>query len=398
MSNWSPVPATLAPYATRDEGSRGRLYPEPPSSTRGDFRRDCDRVLHSSAFRRLKYKTQVFVDAVGQNYRTRLTHSLEVSQIARSMARTLGLNEDLTEALSLSHDLGHTCFGHAGEDALKDCMAPFGGFDHNAQSLRVVTHLECRYAGFDGLNLTWETLEGLVKHNGPLEGGLAVGSADVPPYVRGYSDLFDLELATFAGPEAQVASISDDIAYNAHDLDDGLRARFVEIDAVEEVPLIGRVLGQVRTLHPRLDRRRLINETIRRVITLMIEDVCRETRLRLGALAPASVWDIRRASRPVVAFSPEMSREVGELQSFLFTNLYRHYRVNRMTSKARRVVKDLFARFLEEPKTLPDNWRSGTLVAGELATARVTCDYIAGMTDHFALDEHARLFDPFVRP
>lgn len=398
MTPWTPVPVSLAPYATRDEDSRGRLYPEPASPTRGDFRRDCDRVLHSSAFRRLKYKTQVFVDAIGQNYRTRLTHSLEVAQIARSIARTLGLNEDLAEVLSLSHDLGHTCFGHAGEDALKDCMAPFGGFDHNAQSLRVVTHLECRYAGFDGLNLTWETLEGLIKHNGPLEGDRATGGAEIPPYVRGYSTLFDLELDTFAGPEAQVASLSDDIAYSAHDLDDGLRAGFVDIDAVKQVPLVGRVLQEVRTLHPRLDRSRLINETIRRVIALMIEDVCQETRARLKVLAPGSVSDIRRASCPVVAFSPDMTSQVEALQAFLFTTLYRHYRVNRMTSKARLVVKNLFARFLEEPGILPDDWRGATLGPGSQATARVACDYIAGMADHFALDEHARLFDPLVRP
>ncbi|MBE1237592.1 deoxyguanosinetriphosphate triphosphohydrolase [Phaeovibrio sulfidiphilus] len=396
MSTGAPQ-APLAPYAVPHTSPRGRLHPESPARFRSDFRRDCDRVLHSSAFRRLSYKTQVFVDSVGQNYRTRLTHSLEVAQIARSLARTLGLNEDLTETLALSHDLGHTCFGHAGEDALHECMIPFGGFDHNAQSLKIVTSLEHRYADFDGLNLCWETLEGLVKHKGPLCGPLAPEGCVVPPCVTAFNALFDLELHTFPGAEAQVAALSDDIAYNAHDLDDGLRARFVDIGKAEDVALVGPIFRSVRAEYTGLSRSRLIHEVIRRLIGLMIDDVTRESRARLDALSAKSPCAIRNHPAPVIAFSPRMRAAVDELGEFLFTNLYRHYRVNRMTSKARRVVRELFGCFLNEPRLLAPDWRARAGDPGDAVTARTACDYIAGMTDRFALDEHARLFDPFER-
>ncbi|GEO82793.1 deoxyguanosinetriphosphate triphosphohydrolase [Pararhodospirillum oryzae] len=398
MSRWIPRLPDLAPYATRPADTRGRLFTEPESSSRTVHQRDRDRLLHSAAFRRLKYKTQVFVNSVGDNYRTRLTHTLEVSQIARSIARTLGLNEDLAEALALAHDLGHPCFGHAGERALKECMAPFDGFDHNAQSLRVVTALEHRYADFDGLNLTWETLEGLAKHNGPLLAPGDTNAGALPWAIRAYAPWPDLELETLAGPEAQVAALSDDIAYNAHDIDDGLRAGLITLDDLAGVPLVGPVLRAVHARHPGLEPSRVIHETVRRLIALMIEDLVRETGDRLEQARPTSAAEVRLLGRPVVAFSPALAEAHAGLKNFLFPAVYRHYRVNRMTSKARRVVKDLFTRLTEEPRLLPDDWSRRAGDPGDARTARVVCDYIAGMTDRFALDEHARIFDPLVRP
>ena len=382
----SPLPRPLQPYACRPEESRGRLYPEPESATRSCFQRDRDRIIHSAAFRRLEYKTQVFVNHEGDFFRTRLTHSLEVSQIARSVCRALGLNEDLAEALALAHDLGHPPFGHAGEDALKEMMEPFGGFDHNAQSLRVVTRLEARYAEFDGLNLTWEALEGVVKHNGPLKGA-------PPRAIAEYLPVHDLEIHTFAGPEAQVAALADDIAYNNHDIDDGLRAGLFTVEDLKDVPLAGPVFAEVRKSYPDLDENRLIHESVRRMIGIMVEDVLAETARRLGDAAPRSPDDVRRLKAPVAAFSDAMRAHDRGLKEFLFAHMYRHYRLNRMTSKARRVVKDLFRLLVDEPQCLPTEWRNQAKGPNDVATAQLVADYVAGMTDRYALDEHRQLFD-----
>ncbi|MCR6632042.1 MAG: deoxyguanosinetriphosphate triphosphohydrolase [Magnetospirillum sp.] len=390
--------AVLAPYACRPEESRGRLYPEPESQTRTPFQRDRDRIIHSAAFRRLQYKTQVFVYHEGDNFRTRLTHSLEVSQIARSVARVLGLDEDMAESLALAHDLGHTPFGHAGEDALQDVLADFGGFDHNAQSLRVVTKLERRYVAFDGLNLTWETLEGLVKHNGPLSGPLAVKTEPLPGAITEYVARHDLELDTFASAEAQVAALADDVAYNNHDIEDGLRAGLFRIEDLKDVPLVGPVLHDVAREHPGIDRSIQIHETVRRMIGMMIVDMIEETRRRLDEFKPGSAGDVRRLGLPLVAFSEGMKANDRALKEFLFPNMYRHFLVNRMTSKARRVVKDLFTLLHAEPGCLPPEWRRLTDGVGTSKTARVVADYIAGMTDRFALDEHRRLFDMQEKP
>ncbi len=376
----------LAPYASMPGRSRGRLYPEPESPTRTAFQRDRDRIIHSTAFRRLQYKTQVFVYHEGDHYRTRLTHSLEVSQIARSICRRLGLDEDLAEALALAHDLGHTPFGHAGEDALAAVMRPHGGFDHNAHGLRLVTALERRYAGFDGLNLTWETLEGIAKHNGPLGG-------DAPDAIKAYVARHDLELHTWPGPEAQVAALADDIAYNSHDLDDGLRAGLFTAADLADVPLVGPILRAVLRDHPGLERMRLANETVRRLIGLMIDDLLAETQVRLAAAAPASVEAVRALGRPVVGHGADLGREAGTLKSFLFEHMYRHERVKRMTERAHEVVKGLFSRYLSEPGLLPAEW--GAAIEGTsdaAAVARLVADYIAGMTDRYALDEHARIY------
>jgi len=385
------APAALAPWASHPEASRGRLYPEPESASRNPFQRDRDRIIHSAAFRRLEYKTQVFVNHEGDFFRTRLTHSLEVSQIARSICRSLGLNEDLAEALALAHDLGHPPFGHAGEDALKEVAAPFGGFDHNAQSLRVVTALERRYARFDGLNLTWETLEGVVKHNGPLTG--AGARSGLPLAIAEYAETHDLELDTHAGPEAQVAALSDDIAYNNHDIDDGLRAGLFTLEDLRDVPLIGPMFAVVEQAYPGIDESRLIHEAVRRLIGHMVGDLVEETQRRIAEANPASAEDIRRLGRPVVSFSDEMQEHDRSLKAFLFDHMYRHYKLNRMTSKARRVVRDLFQLLLDDPGCLPTEWRASAGSPGTSETARVVTDYVAGMTDRYALDEHKQLFD-----
>ncbi|MBC7905676.1 MAG: deoxyguanosinetriphosphate triphosphohydrolase [Rhodospirillaceae bacterium] len=391
--------AILAPYACRAENSRGRLYPEPESQTRTPFQRDRDRIIHSAAFRRLQYKTQVFVYHEGDNFRTRLTHSLEVSQIARSVARVLNLDEDMAEALALAHDLGHTPFGHAGEDGLQAVLADFGGFDHNAQSLRVVTKLERRYVEFDGLNLTWETLEGLVKHNGPLVGPMATKKVPaLPGAITEYVARHDLELDTFASAEAQVAAMSDDVAYNNHDIDDGLRAGLFTIKDLEDVPLVGPVLYAVAKEHPGVELSLQIHETVRRMIGMMILDMIGETQRRIADLKPKCADEVRRLGQPLVSFSDEMVANDRALKKFLFPNMYRHFMVNRMTSKARRVVKDLFTLLHAEPECLPPEWRRQSDGAGTSKTARVVADYIAGMTDRFALDEHRRLFDMQEKP
>ncbi|MGH7046859.1 MAG: deoxyguanosinetriphosphate triphosphohydrolase [Stellaceae bacterium] len=384
----------LAPYASKPNESRGRLHPEPEHVTRSPYQRDRDRIIHSTAFRRLTYKTQVFVYHEGDHYRTRLTHSLEVAQIARTVARALRLDEDLTETLALAHDLGHTPFGHAGEEALNTEMARFGGFSHNDQTLRILTHLERRYAGFDGLNLTWETLEGTVKHNGPLMG--PGRDRPLPPTILEYDRLQPLALDSFPGAEAQIASLADDIAYNNHDLDDGLRASLFTVGDLADVPLVGPVFGEVTARYPALDEPRLIHESIRRVIDRMVGDLIAETGRRLADSRARSVAEIRALKTPVAAFSDAMRQNDRALKEFLFERMYRHYRVNRMSSKARRVVRDLFGLYLAEPECLPGEWRGLTAGPDDPRTARVAADYLAGMTDRFALDEHHRLFDTYV--
>ena len=380
--------------ATDPAQSRGRLHKEDESPTRTIYQRDRDRIIHCGAFRRLKYKTQVFVYGEGENYRTRLTHSLEVSQIARSISRFVGLNEDIAEALALAHDLGHTCFGHAGEDVLQECMADYNGFDHNAQGLRIVTKLEHRYAAFDGLNLTWETIEGLVKHNGPI---IAKVDKPVPLAITEYNAVQDLDLATWPGAEAQVAAISDDIAYNAHDFDDGLKAGLFPLEAVMELPLVGPIFKNIAQRYPGLEKGRLIHESLRGLIAAMVNDVILESHRRFTLFKPASTADVRGLGQAMVGFSAEMAAHEKAVKGFLFTNMYRHTRVVRMTSKAKRIVRDLFDLLLAEPHLLPDDWHLGLDGPKTLKTARRVADYIAGMTDKFALDEHARLFDPTVK-
>ena len=384
---------TLAPYAAKAGETRGRLYQEPESSTRSPFQRDRDRIIHSAAFRRLKHKTQVFVYHEGDYYRTRLTHSLEVAQVARSISRALELDEDLAEALALAHDLGHTPFGHAGEDALDAAMAPFGGFDHNDQTLRILTRLERRYAEFDGLNLTWETLEGVVKHNGPLlperPGRL------VPRTIAEYVTRHDLELATEPGVEAQVASLSDDLAYVTHDIDDGLRAGLFTVADFDGVPLAGPAFAAVAARYPGLEMSRLVHEATRRLIDAMVNDILAETRGRLAAAAPRSAQEVRNLPHKVAAFSQAMADDVRGLKAFLFQSMYRHYKVNRMTGKARRVVRDLFDLYIAEPDCLPDDWRRDAESLTGRERAILVSDYIAGMTDRYALEEHRRLFDPY---
>jgi len=378
---------TPAPFASRPDLSRGRLNAEPESAARSPFQRDRDRIIHSAAFRRLEHKTQVFVHHEGDHYRSRLTHSLEVAQIARSVSRELGLNEDLAEALALAHDLGHTPFGHAGEDALSAAMKPYGGFDHNAHTLRIVVELEGRYAAFDGLNLTWETLEGIVKHNGPMDANT------VPETISRYLQRHDLEIATHAGPEAQVAAQADDIAYNNHDIDDGLRAGLLTVDDFADVPMVGPVFHELRKNFPYLDTPRLVHEAIRRLINAMVTDLVAETRARIARHAPRTVEEVRGLSEPIAAFSTQMQDNDRSLKEFLFENMYRHFRLNRMASKARRVLTDLFDLLLSEPQCLPTVWYQRADGAGTPVTARLVADYIAGMTDRYALKEHARLFD-----
>jgi dGTPase len=392
------VARARAPYAAEPGSSRGRRYPEPASATRNAFRRDCDRIIHSAAFRRLKYKTQVFVFHEGDHYRTRLTHTLEVTQIARSLARALGLDEDLAEALALAHDLGHPPFGHAGERALDRCLEAFGGFDHNAQTLRVVTLIERRYPEFDGLNLTWESLEGIVKHNGPLTDrqGRAIGRyADrgIPAAIALYGAAHDLWLWSYPGPEAQVAAIADDIAYNAHDIDDGLRAELFSLDDLGEVTLAGAALAEIRARYPQLDPARLVHELIRRLIGQMIEDVTIESDRRLRARPLRSVDDVRAAGEPLVGFSGPLAEADRAIKRFLFARMYRHERVMRIMDRAHEVVRDLFAHYLAHPDHLPAEWSHDLDAAEAASRARRVADFIAGMTDRYALGEHARLFD-----
>jgi dGTPase len=391
--------APRSAYACDPERSRGRLFVEPPSRTRSPFRRDCDRVIHSTAFRRLKYKTQVFVFHEGDHYRTRLTHSLEVAQIARALARQLGLDEDLTETLALAHDLGHPPFGHAGERALDACLQAHGGFDHNAQSLRVVTSLEHRYPGFDGLNLTWESLEGIVKHNGPLteRSGTAVGryrEHGIPFGISEYTGTYDLELWSFASLEAQVAAIADDIAYDAHDIDDGLRAGLFGIDDLKVMPLTAEMIADIARHYPDLDDIRRGAELVRELISYLIGAVVLEARRRLELAQPTSVDDVRNHGEVLIAFPAAAEQAEAEIKAFLKLRMYRHPRVMRVMGEAEQILFDLFARYQTKPADLPTEWLPhGGESETETERARRIGNFIAGMTDRFALTEHQRLFD-----
>jgi dGTPase len=392
--------APRALFACDPDRSRGRLFAEPPSKTRSPFRRDCDRVIHSTAFRRLKHKTQVFVFHEGDHYRTRLTHTLEVAQIARALARQLGLDEDLTETLALAHDLGHPPFGHAGERALDACLQAHGGFDHNAQTLRVVTSLEHRYPEFDGLNLTWESLEGIVKHNGPLTGsdGAAVGSYrehGIPYGISDYIGTWDLELASFASLEAQVAAIADDIAYNAHDIDDGLRAGLFGVDDLKVMPLTADMIAEIDKAYPGLDEVRRGAELVRELISCLIGAVVAEAGRRLQAAQPRSVDDVRNHGEVLIAFPPDVARAEAEIKAFLKRRMYRHSRVMRVMGEAEQILFDLFARYQSTPSDLPAEWLppTGSDHESETGRARRIGNFIAGMTDRFALTEHQRLFD-----
>lgn len=380
-----------AVFATNWEESRGRVFDEPASMTRTPFQRDRDRIIHSSAFRRLKQKTQVFVAHEGDHYRTRLTHSLEVAQIARSVARTLGLDEDLAETMALAHDLGHPPFGHAGEDQLDECMQDYEGFDHNAQTLRLVTRLEQRYPDFDGLNLTWETLEGLIKHNGPL---LRSGQSfdTLPAGFRDYPKLMELEISQYGGPEAQVVAIADDIAYNNHDIDDGISAGLFSIDDMLDLPLVGDVFRQVRKEYPVLDRSRLVFESVRRLIGHWIDDLTTETNRRVDKFRPETAADVRAMEEPLIGLSQQLEGEQKALRAFLYERMYKHYKVNRMRSQGKRILKELFQLFMDEPETLPDVYRLDATQAPQKRRARIVCDYLAGMTDNYAIQLHRSLF------
>jgi dGTPase len=392
--------APRSAYACDPDRSRGRLFAEPPSKTRSPFRRDCDRVIHSTAFRRLKHKTQVFVFHEGDHYRTRLTHSLEVAQIARALARQLGLDEDLTEALALAHDLGHPPFGHAGERALDTCLHAHGGFDHNAQTLRVVTSLEHRYPDFDGLNLTWESLEGIVKHNGPLteRSGAAVGryrDHGIPAGVSEYIRTYDLELWSFASLEAQVAAIADDIAYDAHDIDDGLRAGLFRVDDLKVMPFAAEMIADIAKHYPDLDDIRRGAELVRELISYLIGAVVSEARRRLESAQPKSVDDVRNHGEVLIAFSAPAAQAEAEIKAFLKLRMYRHPRVMRVMGEAEQILFDLFARYQNMPGDLPAEWLPphGRDTETETERARRIGNFIAGMTDRFALTEHQRLFD-----
>jgi dGTPase len=386
-----------ASFASDPARSRGRRFAERESATRSAFRRDCDRIIHSAAFRRLAHKTQVFVFHEGDHFRTRLTHTLEVTQIARSLGRALGLDEDLAEASALGHDLGHPPFGHAGERALDQCLAAFGGFDHNAQTLHVVTDLERRYADFDGLNLTWETLEGLVKHNGPLtdRAGHPVEryrERGLPRVIADYSRVHDLELWSYPSAEAQCGAIADDIAYDAHDIDDGLRAEMFRIEDLARLPLLDEILHEIAAQHPRLEPGRHAHELMRRLITRMIEDVIAQSRRRIVELDPDSPDAVRNAGRPVVGFSAAMAEADRAIKDFLYPRLYRHSRIMRIMGEAEEVVRRLFAHYVEAPGDLPADWLSGIDGADAKGGALRIADFIAGMTDRYAMVEHTRIF------
>ena len=373
-----------APYASAPEDSRGRLHDEDESTFRSCFQRDRDRIIHASAFRRLKHKTQVFIEHEGDYFRTRLTHSIEVAQVARTIAGALGLNAELTEAVALAHDLGHPPFGHTGEDALSEAMAPYGGFDHNAQALRIVTHLERHYAQFDGLNLTWETLEGIAKHNGPVTGPL-------PWALVEYQALQDLELDTYASAEAQVAAISDDVAYNHHDLHDGLRAELFSTDELAELPILKECFARVDALYPGLNYYRRRHEALRRFFGVLVEDVIAVAQNSLAEIGPATADDIRQAGFQIIRFSQPVFDDLKQIRAFLFERMYRAPTVVVMRQQVTQVVRDLFPFFLNHPENLPKQWRKDVEeVSSETELARLVSDYIAGMTDRFALQCHER--------
>ena len=388
----------LAAYAAHPDGSRGRLVDEPPCPTRTVYQRDRDRIVHSTAFRRLIHKTQVFIYHEGDHYRTRLTHTLEVAQIARTLARTLSLNEDLVEAIALAHDLGHTPFGHAGEDALNEAMQAVGGFDHNAQSLRIVTHLEHRYAAFRGLNLTWETLEGIVKHNGPLTdaNGQPVGryaGKGLPHAIRSYMQVQDLRLDTYCSLEGQIAALADDIAYNNHDVDDGFRAGYIRVSELEEVPVAGRTLALVRAQYGELADATLVHEMNRRMIAAMAEDVLAETRARVAEAKPRSIDDIRGLSAPLADFSETMAGSIAELRRFLFAKVYKHRAIAEKMANAQAMLRGLYDYFSAHPDEMhAEAGLSAAVPADPVERQRAVGDFVAGMTDMFALKTHARLF------
>jgi dGTPase len=384
-------PGERAParYAASGVPSRGRYHRESDCTTRSPFQRDRDRVLHSTAFRRLTYKTQVFLPHEGDHFRTRLTHSLEVAQIARTIARQLRLDEDLAETIALAHDLGHSPFGHAGERAIDTAMRTFGGFDHNAQSLRIVTALERKYLAFDGLNLTWETLEGLAKHNGPVRDD-ASPIAKVVGHIEEWSSL---NLQQWPSAEAQVASLADDIAYLSHDVDDGLRAGLITFEMLFDVPLAGPIASDVKAVARDAEPSRAIYEVTRRMITAMVGDVVIESRRRLSDLAPESPEDVRRAGRAVIAFSDVMTNDLARLKAFLFAAVYHNRRVLDVMEQAEQVVRDLFERYASDPDALPDGWREALKGLDDRRRARLACDFLAGQTDRYALAEHRRLFD-----
>ncbi|MGF0537917.1 deoxyguanosinetriphosphate triphosphohydrolase [Agrobacterium sp. ES01] len=382
-------------YAADPWNSRGRLFDETSSPTRSDFQRDRDRIVHTTAFRRLKHKTQVFIGPDGDHYRTRLTHTIEVAQIARALARALKLDEDLAEGVALVHDFGHTPFGHTGEDALDEMLKPYGGFDHNAQSLRIVTKLERRYADFDGLNLTWEALEGLVKHNGPLMTKDGEGiKGPVPLPIRDYSLIHDLHLSSHASLEAQVAAISDDIAYNTHDIDDGLRSGFLTYEMLEDVPFLAGLMKEVRDKYPHLDEDRFTNEMMRRQITRMVEDVIGVTQSRLKQVAPQSADDVRNAGITLSTFSETMAETDKQIKKLLFARIYRHPDIMRIREGAAQIVTDLFKAYMEDPTRMRSHfWVNHISGLNEGQRARHVGDYLAGMTDTYAVRAHSELFD-----
>ncbi len=388
----SLAPGQRAPanYAACAIPSRGREFPEPECPTRGPFQRDRDRVLHSSPFRRLTYKTQVFLFHEGDHYRTRLTHSLEVAQIARTITRQLRLDEDLAEVLALAHDLGHSPFGHAGERALNRTMAEFGGFDHNTQSLRVVTRLERKYRDFDGLNLTWETLEGLAKHNGPVRGG---AKDPISRATRGLECWKSLELDRYPSAEAQVAALADDIAYVNHDLDDGLRAGLLKLTDLTEAPLVGEEIKGLCSGPANPHDARTIYELNRRLITKMVADCVAQSRVQLAGLEPQSPNDIRYASEPAIGFTSSLAGEIHALKALLFERVYRHPRVIRVMTGAESIVCDLFQHYSAKPQEMHPQWAQAALGLGERRLARLVSDFVAGMTDRLAIAEHRRLFD-----
>ncbi|MBB4437354.1 MULTISPECIES: deoxyguanosinetriphosphate triphosphohydrolase [Rhizobium] len=384
-----------AVYAADPWTTRGRLYPEDESPTRSDFQRDRDRIVHTTAFRRLKHKTQVFIAQDGDHYRTRLTHTIEVAQIARALARALKLDEDLAEGVALVHDFGHTPFGHTGEDALHEMLLPYGGFDHNAQSLRIVTKLERRYAEFDGINLTWESLEGLVKHNGPLLTADGVGTRGlVPQPILDYCELHDLELATYASLEAQMAAIADDIAYNTHDIDDGLRSGYLTFDMLEEIPFLAGLMAEVRARYPHLEPSRFTHEIMRRQITRMVEDVIGVAQQRLSLLRPENAADIRAADRVIATFSEGMAETDKQIKAMLFKRIYRNPDIMRIRAGAAQIVTDLFAAYMANPKEMQSHyWVDHIAGLSDAPKARHVGDYLAGMTDTYAISAHRRLFD-----
>lgn len=387
-----------ASFACDPSRSHGRLLKEPESPTRTCYQRDRDRVIHSTAFRRLKAKTQVFINHQGDHFRTRLTHTLEVSQLARSIARALRLNEDLAEALALAHDLGHTPFGHAGEDALDECMSEHGGFDHNAHTLRIVTALERRYATFDGLNLAWETLEGIVKHNGPLfdaSGELTAiyKKKGIPIVIQDYQKHQDLRLSTYASLEAQAAAIADDVAYNAHDVDDGLRDGCFTIDELSSVPMLGDILEEIEFHYPGLEPMRQGHELVRRMITRMVEDVIWTSERTIRDLDVQTIEDVRNAGQTIIAFSPDIKIAVQGIKSFLFERMYRSDEIMVIRENAQTILRELYEKYLDFPYEMSSQWRDDLAGGDDNLLARRVGDYVAGMTDRFAVDEHKRLFD-----